>query len=99
MNKALGSSVIRQESINENVDIDNLNNIFVSNIEFFKNIIKNSNDRHAKELFNEISKKGIDFPINKHVELFIVKNKNNIEKIIKYLIFRYKFFIAGKKKN
>lgn len=89
---------IIQKSINETVDIENLNRIFLSNMDIFKKLIEKNGDIYAEELFNQISEKGILFPINKHIELFIIKNKENIEEIIKYLIFRYKFYISGKKK-
>ena len=70
----------------------------IANIDIFKKLSEKSEDIYTRELFNQISEKGINFPINKHVELFIVKNKDKIEEIIKYLIFRYKFYISGKKK-
>ena len=99
MSDALGSSIIRQESISENVNVDQINKIYLSNINSFNEIIKESSDVYAEKLFNQIkNKKKFDFPINKHMEMFIVKNQKNIKKIIKYIIFRYKFYIAGKNK-
>jgi radical SAM protein with 4Fe4S-binding SPASM domain len=98
MSIALGASTNSQKSISEKVDIDYLNHIFLSNLDIFKKLSEKSEDIYTRELFNQISEKGINFPINKHVELFIVKNKDKIEEIIKYLIFRYKFYISGKKK-
>ena len=99
MSIALGASTNSQKSISEKVDIDYLNHIFLSNLDIFKKLSEKSEDIYTRELFNQISEKGINFPINKHVELFIVKNKDKIEEIIKYLIFRYKFYISGKKKS
>ncbi len=99
MSDALGSGVIRQESISENVDVDQINKIYLSNINSFNEINKESVDVYAEKLFNQIkNKKKFDFPINKHMEMFIVKNQKNIRRIIKYIIFRYKFYIAGKNK-
>ena len=99
MSDALGSGIIRQESISENVDVDQINKIYLSNINSFNEINKESVDVYAEKLFNQIkNKKKFDFPINKHMEMFIVKNQKNIRKIIKYIIFRYKFYIAGKNK-
>ena len=99
MSDALGSGIIRQESISENVNVDQINKIYLSNINSFNEIIKESSDVYAEKLFNQIkNKKKFDFPINKHMEMFIVKNQKNIKKIIKYIIFRYKFYIAGKNK-
>ena len=99
MSDALGSGIIRQESIGENVNVNQVNKIYLSIIDTFKKFIKESDDFYAEELFNQLkNNKKFDFPINKSMEMFIVKNQKNIKKIIKYLIFRYKFYIAGKNK-
>jgi radical SAM protein with 4Fe4S-binding SPASM domain len=99
MSDALGSGIIRQESINENVDVNQINKIYLSIIDNFNKFIKESDDIYAEELFNQLKdKKKFEFPINKHMEMFIVKNQKNTNKIIKYIIFRYKFYIAGKNK-
>ena len=99
MSDALGSGIISQESIDETTNVDQVNKIYLSNIEVFNKFIEESNDIYAERLFNQLKdKKKFDFPINKHMEMFIVKNQKNIKKIIKYIIFRYKFYIAGKNK-
>ena len=99
MSDALGSGVIGQKSIGENVNIIQINNIYLSIIKNFNKFIEDSDDIYAEELFNQLKdKKKFEFPINKHMEMFIVKNQKNIRKIIKYIIFRYKFYIAGKNK-
>ena len=99
MSDALGSSEIRQESIAENVNLDQINNIYLSNLGFFKDFIENSQDDYAKELFDQLNNnQKFDLPINKHMEMFIIKNQKNFEKILKYIIFRYKFLMAGKNK-
>ena len=99
MSDALGSSNIRQESIGENVNVDQIIKIYLSIIDTFNKFIEESDDFYAEELFNQLkNNKKFDFPINKSMEMFIVKNQKNIKKIIKYLIFRYKFYIAGKNK-
>jgi len=99
MSDALGSGIIRQESIGENVNVNQVNKIYLSIIDTFNKFIKESDDFYAEELFNQLKdNKKFDFPINKHMELFIVKNQKNTNKIIKYIIFRYKFYIAGKNK-
>ena len=99
MSDALGSGIIRQESIGENVNVNQINKIYLSIIENFYKFIKESDDIYAEELFNQLKdKKKFEFPINKHMEMFIVKNQKNTNKIIKYIIFRYKFYIAGKNK-
>jgi len=99
MSDALGSGSIRQESIGEDVNVDKVNKIYLSIIDDVNKYVEESGDVYAEELFNPLkNKKAFDFPINKHMEMFIVKNQKNIKKIIKYIIFRYKFYIAGKNK-
>tara|TARA_B100001093_G_scaffold489679_1_gene528060 strand:- start:169 stop:1317 length:1149 start_codon:yes stop_codon:yes gene_type:complete len=99
MSEALGSGNIRQESIGEDVNEDQVNKIYLSNLGQFKEFIEKSTDIYAKEVFNHLKdKQKLNFPINKHMEMFIVKNQKNINKILKYIIFRYKFYIAGKNK-
>ena len=94
----LGKGVIDQLSILADINYEKILNLFLDNIEFIK---KNFliNDKYAQELFEflEEEKKFI-FPINKHIELYILSNQKDIIKISKYIIFRYKFYIAGKKK-
>jgi len=99
MSDALGSNSIRQESIGENVNVDQIIKIYLSIIDAFNKFIEESDDFYDEEHYNQLkNNKKFDFPINKSMEMFIVKNQKNIKKIIKYLIFRYKFYIAGKNK-
>ena len=99
MNKSLGTSNIRQQSILEYVDVEKINNIYLSKLEFFKDFSNKSDEIYTKELFQYLNdNKKLNLPINKHMELFIIKNQKNTNKIIKYIIFRYKFHIAGKNK-
>ncbi len=94
----LGSSDLEQVSLNVKIDLDKILDLFLDNIEFIKKELIGE-DEYAKEFFERLEKKReFIFPINKHVELFILKNKNNIRKICKYITFRYKFFLAGNKK-
>ena len=101
MSDALGSNIVGQqsESIGENINVDQVNKIYLSIIEIFNKFVEESNDIYAERLLKQLkNKKKFDFPINKPMEMFIVKNQKNIKKIIKYIIFRYKFYIAGKDK-
>ena len=99
MNKELGAGKIRQESIGETIKINKIYQIYLSNLEIFKKLIDETKDVHALELYNQIkNEKKFDFLINKHMEMFILTNQKNIKKIIKYIIFRYKFYLAGKNK-
>lgn len=95
----LSSGVIEQTSINQKIDLDKITGIYLSNINYIEKYIKKNNDIYAENLFEFLKKnKKFNFPINKHIELFILKNKKNIETLINYIIFRYKFFISGNKK-
>jgi pantothenate kinase len=92
MSNLLGSGIIRQESIGETINVDQVNKIYLSIIKIFNEFIEESNDIYAERLFKQLKdNKKFDFPINKPMEMFIVKNQKNIRKIIKYIIFRYKF--------
>ena len=99
MSSSLGSIKIGQKSLNEIVDVNQINNILLSKIDTFKILAESSKDIYTQELFSSFEKnKKIKFPINKHMELFILKNRLDINKVIKYLSFRYKFYLAGKNK-
>ena len=95
----LGSGKIRQTSISENVDQKVIENIFIKNIVKIEEYIKNEEDPISKEIFLNLKKFGkINFIINKHLELYILKNQKNIIKIYRYLVFRYKFLKCGREK-
>ncbi len=99
MNEGLGAGKIRQESIGETIKINEVYKIYLENIDRFKQLIDRTKDVHAHELFNQIkNKRKFNFPVNKHMEMFILKNQKNIIKILKYIIFRYKFYLAGEHK-
>ena len=86
-------------NINTVVDLPFLNQIFLAEKKIFLDIYEKSQDIYAKELFEQLENEGkFNFPINKHMEMFIVKNQKNIDKVVRYIIFRYKFHISGKKK-
>ena len=98
LTKSLGNSKIDQISIDSEINLDEITKILEENLVFFENQIS-KDDEHALELYNFFKKnKKFNFPINKHIELYLKKNKTNLKKIVGYLIFRYKFYIAGKKK-
>lgn len=99
MSTLLGSLKTGQKSLDTNVNVNQIKNLLLSNIDKFKIFVKKTEDIYAKELLDSFEKnKEFKFPINKHVELFILKNNLNIEKIFNYLVFRYKFYLAGKNK-
>ena len=99
MNSEIGTANNSHFSIGETVNAEGIFSIFSSNLDICKEILEKSNDIYSEQLLEQLkSKKKFNFPINKHMEMFIIKNQKNIEKIIKYLTFRYKFYIAGKNK-
>jgi len=78
ISNALSTASIRQESIDAIVNIDLIKKIYLSNIDIFKKFIEERSDVYAEELFNQLkNKKEFDFPINKHMEFFILKNQKN----------------------
>ena len=98
LTKSLGNSKIDQISIDSKINLGEITKILEENLVFFENQISKG-DEHALELYNFFKKnKKFNFPINKHIELYLKKNKTNLKKIVGYLIFRYKFYIVGKKK-
>ena len=96
----LGAQKFGQRSISEHVNKNNIYDIFLTNLSHFENHVKESSDIYAKDLLNQLKNdKNFEFPISKPMEIFIVKNQKDIKKIIKYIIFRYKFYIAGTNKK
>tara|TARA_A100001015_G_scaffold321667_1_gene453861 strand:- start:65 stop:1228 length:1164 start_codon:yes stop_codon:yes gene_type:complete len=95
----LGSGKIRQTSISENVDQKSIENIFLQNINVIEKFVENDEDPVSKDFFLKLKNSGkINFIINKHLELYILKNRDDIIKIYKYLVFRYKFLKCGQEK-
>ena len=98
VSEILSNCKIDQVSIKTEINYENILNLFFNKIKFIKaNLIKN--DKYAEELFKHLEEEEeIIFPINKHIELFILNCQKDITKITNYLIFRYKFYLAGKNK-
>ena len=96
---SLGRSTIDQNSIGETVDQEKIEGMLLKNISLFEDILKKKNDKTGQEIFDYLKKnKKLIFSINKQLELFILNNKENLTKIIKYIIFRYKFIKTGRDK-
>ena len=95
----LGAGKIRQMSISENVDQKFIEDIFLKNLDKLKKIVEFENDDFSKDIYKSlIETKSLPFAINKHLELYILNNKNNLDKIFRYVVFRFKFLMCGKKK-
>lgn len=95
----LGSRINSQKSISADVDTQLINQIYLDKIDFFRDFAQSSNDEHVNKLYKYFKfNKKFNFRINKNMEYFIIKNQKNTKKIIKYIIFRYKFYLAGTEK-
>tara|TARA_Y100000816_G_scaffold277043_1_gene246792 strand:+ start:381 stop:1538 length:1158 start_codon:yes stop_codon:yes gene_type:complete len=98
----LGSAKINQVSIDENIKQKDLEEYLIQNISVFEDYLeknKINDDITNKFLHHLKEKKGLLFKINKHIEIYTKFNKSDIIKVFGYLIFRYKFLIAGKEKK
>lgn len=99
MSDKLSAAEIDQISIDEVTDSSKIYNIISSNLNHFKNYALKTNDIYTNELIQNIIKnKKLNFPLTKHIEIFILKNQKDIKKVIKYIVFRYKFYLAGREK-
>ena len=95
----LGSGTITQYSISEVVDQKNIEEYLIKNINIIEEYIKKQDDKYAQEILDNLkNNNSLNFLINKHLEIFIKKNWEDPIKIIKYIIFRFKFLECGKKK-
>ncbi len=95
----LGSGSITQYSISEVVDQKNIEEYLIKNINIIEKYINKQDDRYAQEILSNLkNNNSLNFLINKHLEIFIKKNWEDPIKIIKYIIFRFKFLECGKKK-
>ena len=95
----LGAGKVRQMSISENVDQKYIETIFLENLKKIKKMTDLESDKFSKEIIKSLAKdKKIPFMINKHLEIYILSNKDDVSKIFRYLVFRYKFLICGQKK-
>ena len=100
MSKNLGNATsASQISIGENVNEKKIISFVFSIAELFKEYAINKNDPYAHDIIKNLEKnKSLGFPLNKHIELYISKHLEDPIKIIKYILFRYKFYITGTKK-
>jgi len=95
----IGRHNVAQFYIDENVNHENLNNIFLSNIDSIQSILIKKPDAFGQEILEYlIKKKSLIFPLNRHEELYILKHIEDFKKIYNYLVFRYKFLKCGKDK-
>ncbi len=95
----LGSGFITQYSISEDVDQKKIEDYLLKNISIIEKYILEIQDKFATAILENLKKnKKLNFSINKHLEIYISNNWENPIKVIKYIIFRFKFLECGKKK-
>ena len=102
MLKKLGRGNITQKSI-VNADftehLDKFNEILLNyKYKIIKNFLPNSNKLENKFWYNYFKTGAFDFDLNFHVIKFVIYNKNNLERIFKYINFRFLFNQVSKKK-
>ena len=91
---SLGRANLRQVSLEANVDQISLEKKILNQI----NLINLSEDKYENEIYKNLINFGkLHFAINKHEELYCSK-VNDVNKLIKYLTFRYNLdFLRHKK--
>ena len=95
----LSNAFISPTTINSEVDKKTIENFLIQNILEIIEFQNLNPDKFGDKILDNLKlKKKLLFDLNKHEELFILKNKSNIIKIFRYLIFRYKFRQCGKEK-
>ena len=95
----LGNGYIQQYSISEAVDQKIIEDYLLSNISIIENYILETQDKFAVNILEFLKKNDkLNFLINKHLEIYIKNNWEDPIKVIKYIIFRFKFLECGKKK-
>ena len=96
----LGSGKVSQFSISENVNQNKIESLLCDNLKRLEEYTNKLADPYAEKLIENLkNNKKLLFTINKHLEIYINNNKDNLQKIFKYIVFRYKFLETGKKKN
>jgi len=92
---SLGNSTTHQTSIDEQIDQKKIEEMLIKNI----NKISINDDAYSNDIIDSIkTKRKLNFNLNKHEEIFC-KSIKDINYLLKYLAFRYKFRMAGKKKK
>lgn len=102
MLKNIGRASVAQKSINilnNKYEQEDLNEIFLANKEEITNkYLVNANDSEKQLWQNFFKNKEFDLDLNLHVIKFVLHNKHNLEKIYKYINFRYFFNKVSKNK-
>ena len=97
--KNLGKDLYTKKSIFTEVNINAVEIMLINGIEQISHYQKKNPDIYGDEIISNLLKnKKLIYRINKHEEIFINNQKNDLIKIFKYLKFRYKFYLCGNKK-
>jgi radical SAM protein with 4Fe4S-binding SPASM domain len=100
LKQTLGDAKIVQKTIGDKINDEFINKIIHDHIEIIEKLVEdNLQDQFYKEILDYLKKtKKVKIKINKHVELFILNNKNNFNRIFKYIRHRLIFEKCGKEK-
>ena len=95
--KNLGKDNYTKKSISTEVNISAVENMLINGIEEISSYQKKNPDIYGDEIISSLlENKKLIYNINKHEEIFINNQKDDLIKIFRYLKFRYKFFFVRK---
>ena len=95
----MGRSKVSQSTINDVVNLENIENFLIQGIQKIIEYQKMNSDIYGKQILDGlINKKKPIYKLNKQEELYISSQKNDLIKIFRYIVFRYKFYLCGKEK-
>ncbi len=95
----MGRSKVSQSTINDVVNLENIENFLIQGIQKIIEYQKMNSDIYGKQILDGlINKKKLIYKLNKQEELYISSQKNDLIKIFRYIVFRYKFYLCGKEK-
>tara|TARA_B100000795_G_scaffold270077_1_gene262607 strand:+ start:24673 stop:25824 length:1152 start_codon:yes stop_codon:yes gene_type:complete len=98
-NYSIGASTKEQNTIQGKVNQEYINNLLSNNTKLIRSYFSDIKDDFDKEFLDFfLNNLKIKFEINKHEEIYILFNQQDIIKVFKYLIFRNRFRESGDKK-
>ena len=98
-NYSIGASTKEQNTIQGKVNQEYINNLLSNNTKLIRSYFSDIKDDFDKEFLDVfLNNLKIKCEINKHEEIYILFNQQDIIKVFKYLIFRNRFRESGDKK-
>lgn len=98
-NYSIGASTKEQNTIQGKVNQEYINNLLSNNTKLIRSYFSDIKDDFDIEFLDFfLNNLKIKFEINKHEEIYILFNQQDIIKVFKYLIFRNRFRESGDKK-